>query len=186
MGVKKGPVTTPVLSTKPVINITLYSATSGGIIKSDGGESIYAYGVCWNTTGNPKVTDSNTSETLGANMFVSDIGDLNPNTIYYLRAYAYNSSGTGYGEELTFKTDVDTTDLGTRVVDIDGNVYNTVAIEGQVWMKENLRTTKYNNGKAIPEIIDATNWYNCTNGAYCDWGNIESISTHMEDCTTGL
>ena len=63
------------------------------------------------------------------------------------------------------------------VTDIDGNVYNTVTIGTQVWMKENLKTTKYNDGTTIPNINDNTTWAALTTGAYSDYNNTPSNST---------
>jgi uncharacterized protein (TIGR02145 family) len=63
------------------------------------------------------------------------------------------------------------------VTDIDGNVYNTVTIGTQVWMKENLKTTKYNDGTSIPNITDNTAWKALTTGAYSDYGNTPANST---------
>jgi uncharacterized protein (TIGR02145 family) len=58
------------------------------------------------------------------------------------------------------------------VTDIEGNVYKTVSIGSQVWMAENLKTTKYRNGDPIPNITDETEWPNLSTGAYCDYDNI--------------
>jgi len=55
--------------------------------------------------------------------------------------------------------------------DIDGNVYHTVTIGTQVWMVENLKTTKYNDGSAIPLVTDPTEWTNINTGAYCWYDN---------------
>jgi len=57
------------------------------------------------------------------------------------------------------------------VTDIDGNIYKTVTIGSQIWMKENLRTTKYSNGDPIPEITSGTEWMNLISGAYCNYNN---------------
>ena len=57
------------------------------------------------------------------------------------------------------------------VYDIDGNRYNTIQIGYQTWMTENLRTTKYRDGTAIPNITDETEWSNLTTGAYCWYNN---------------
>jgi uncharacterized protein (TIGR02145 family) len=66
---------------------------------------------------------------------------------------------------------------GGTVTDIDGNVYYTVTIGTQVWMVENLKTTKYRNGEAIPNVTDATSWNNLTTGAYCNYDNNSGNST---------
>ena len=63
------------------------------------------------------------------------------------------------------------------VTDIDGNIYNTVTIGTQVWMKENLKTTRYNDGTEIPNITDNTAWAALTTGAYSDYNNTPSNST---------
>jgi len=57
------------------------------------------------------------------------------------------------------------------VTDIDGNVYHTVKIGTQVWMVENLKTTKYNDGTSILNIIDGTAWSNLTTPGYCFYNN---------------
>jgi uncharacterized protein (TIGR02145 family) len=65
--------------------------------------------------------------------------------------------------------------LGNKVQDVEGNVYNTIKIGyengGQVWMTENLRTTKYNDGTAIPLVTDETDWLNLTTPGYCYYNN---------------
>jgi uncharacterized protein (TIGR02145 family) len=57
------------------------------------------------------------------------------------------------------------------VTDIDGNVYQTVTIGTQVWMKENLKVTHYRNGDAIPNVTDDATWTGLTTGAYCEYNN---------------
>lgn len=63
------------------------------------------------------------------------------------------------------------------VKDIDGNVYNTVTIDTQVWMVENLKVTKYLNSNPIPNINDSAQWSILTTGAYCNYDNNESYVT---------
>jgi uncharacterized protein (TIGR02145 family) len=82
-----------------------------------------------------------------------------------VRAYATNSIGTAYGNEWILKTYTGT------VTDIDLNVYNTVTIGSQVWMAENLKTTKYNDGTAIPNVTVDAEWGALITGAYSDYGN---------------
>jgi uncharacterized protein (TIGR02145 family) len=65
----------------------------------------------------------------------------------------------------------------STVTDIDGNTYNTITIGTQVWMKENLKTTKYNDGTAIPNITIGDVWNYLATGAYCDYDNIPGNST---------
>jgi uncharacterized protein (TIGR02145 family) len=62
------------------------------------------------------------------------------------------------------------------VSDVDGNSYTTVVIRNQVWMTENLRTTKYNDGTEIPLVTDPTEWAALTTGAYGDYGDNPSYS----------
>ena len=63
------------------------------------------------------------------------------------------------------------------VTDVDGNTYNTVTIGTQVWMKENLKTTKYNNGTEIPNVTNKASWIALTTGAYCNYDNSSSYAS---------
>jgi hypothetical protein len=94
----------PELTTTNVGNITATTATSGGTITSDGNESISAYGVCWSTGQEPTISDSKSIDGTGSGSFISTISGLSPGTTYFLRAYATNSTGTGYGNIVSFTT----------------------------------------------------------------------------------
>lgn len=94
----------PDIATQPVTDITATSAISGGTINSDGDIKILSNGVCWNTSGNPSIADSKTIDTTGIPNFTSSITGLNAGTIYHVRAYATNSAGTAYGNEIAFTT----------------------------------------------------------------------------------
>jgi uncharacterized protein (TIGR02145 family) len=59
----------------------------------------------------------------------------------------------------------------TTVTDIDGNVYQTVSIGTQCWMKENLKVSKYRNGDPIPTNLSNTAWQTATTGAYAIYNN---------------
>jgi uncharacterized protein (TIGR02145 family) len=61
--------------------------------------------------------------------------------------------------------------IPTTVTDIDGNNYNVIVIGTQVWMKENLKTTRYNNGNAITNVIDNAAWIALTTHGYCWYNN---------------
>ena len=94
----------PVITTTEVTDVTTTTATSGGNITSDGGSSVTARGVCWNTDSTPTIENSKTTEGTGTGAFTSTISGLTANTTYYLRSYATNSSGTVYGNEISFTT----------------------------------------------------------------------------------
>lgn len=62
-------------------------------------------------------------------------------------------------------------DNDNSIKDIDGNVYTSVTISTQVWLIENLKTTKYNDGTAIPLVTDNTAWSNLSTPGYCWYNN---------------
>ena len=97
-------VVVPTLSTTAASGILLTAATTGGNITADGGGAVTARGVCWATAVNPTTAESKTSDGTGSGTFTSSITGLNPATTYHIRAYATNSAGTGYGDDLPFTT----------------------------------------------------------------------------------
>mgnify|MGYP000745995412 CR=1 FL=1 len=94
----------PTISTTAISSIMKNTASSGGNITSDGGASVTARGVCWSTSSNPTLANSYTNDGSGTGSFTSSITGLSPNTLYYVRAYATNSVGTAYGNEISFTT----------------------------------------------------------------------------------
>jgi hypothetical protein len=94
----------PTLTTSAISNITGTTATSGGTITSEGSGTIIARGVCWSTGISPTITENKTTDGGGTGTFTSNITGLNGGTVYYVRAYATNSSGAGYGTALSFTT----------------------------------------------------------------------------------
>jgi uncharacterized protein (TIGR02145 family) len=97
------PPTTPIVTTDAVTNITSSSATSGGEIVTQ--YSLISYGLCWSTDANPTVDDNHTIDSLHFNSsFLIYIKGLKGSTKYFVRAYATNTSGVGYGNELSFTT----------------------------------------------------------------------------------
>lgn len=253
----------PSVTTKDVTDISVSGAKSGGDIISDGDEAILVKGVCWSTESMPTTADQQTLDGIGFGPFTSQITDLNPGTTYYLRSYATNKNGTGYGTEISFRTTgdlpsattktalnisaftaklegaVDPQNLSTTILfeygtstnynltvpanpntvtgddpvnvsailsglapnttyhfrikaanvlgtglgndltfktpeivtDIDGNSYEIVTVGNQVWMKENLKTTRYRDGSTIPLITQNADWQSRTSGAFSSYNN---------------
>ena len=78
---------------------------------------------------------------------------VGPNKVRAIRAYSVPSGS------------------GNSVTDVDGNTYETDTIGTQVWMKENLKVSKYRNGDAIPTGLNNSEWQNTTSGAYAIYDN---------------
>jgi len=268
---KKDKPTIPELTTTTVTGITATTAISGGTITSAGGVSITVCGICWSTNINPTPSDNITVDVPVNNSFTSHITGLEGGKTYYLRAYATNDVGTGFGTETTFTTSgqvpsvatlastnitntsailngtvnanylasivtfeygtsmaysnivtaiqspvsgntltnvnvsIDeltagttyhyrikaTNSLGTTfgndmtittfingltgtIGDNDGNIYKTIGIGNQMWMAENLKTTKYNDGEAISLVTDNDIWRNLVTSGYCWYDNAEA------------
>jgi uncharacterized protein (TIGR02145 family) len=164
----------PTLSTTAGFAITTTTASSGGNITSDGGGTITARGVCWSTSQNPTIAlTTKTSNGTGTGSFTSSLTGLSPSTSYYIRAYATNSAGTAYGNQVSFTTPTSS----NPAVDADGNTYTTVTIGTQVWMKENLKVSKYRNGDAIQTGLADATWQTTASGAYALYNNDPANNT---------
>ena len=94
----------PSITTKTVTDITATTAKSGGNVIDNGGFNVTSRGICWNTTGNPDTNDQHTTNGSGNGNFTSNMGNLIPGVTYHVRAYATNSMGTRYGNDVTFTT----------------------------------------------------------------------------------
>lgn len=150
---------------KSIIQLTSFSAIVGGGIEISNAEQIIARGVCWSKTQNPTIElSTRTFDGTTSGVFYSKIIGLDPNTTYYVRAYATTLKETIYGEQINFTT-------RPTVSDIDGNIYNTITIGEQTWMIENLKTTRFNNGTLIPNVTDKEEWAIYFKAAYCNYNN---------------
>jgi uncharacterized protein (TIGR02145 family) len=235
----------PVVSTVSVTDIIGSQATCLGEVLNEGGSAILTRGVCWSTETAPTIADSKTVDSTSAESFSGNLTGLSGNMMYYVRAYATNHSGTGYGESIEFTSfgqapvatvlpatkinqasatlnaNVNTNNLPTTVTfeygmtdsyekslnasaipltrgtstvsatitgltsgtfyhfrikavnslgttygdamsfttklsDVEGNIYNVVRIGSQVWMKENLKTSRFNNSELIGTTFSPT------------------------------
>lgn len=170
----------PVITDTYVTILTPFAALAGFNITDDGGGKLIAHGVCWSTLKYPTTID-NYIEVQSS--FHKDgnfpFSGLKSSTTYYLRAFATNSIGKAYGDQVSFTTPTlvpgviynPDLDYGS-VKDTDGNIYKTIQIGVQKWMAENLKTTKYNDGSQILNVIDNSVWVGLETGAY-RWCNDE-------------
>lgn len=117
----------PTLNTTAITEITGNSAKSGGNVTNHGGANVTARGICFATHDNPTIADSKTVDGDDVGEFTSDLANLLGNTQYFVRAYATNSAGTGYGPVVAFTTLVDLPKVTTAAVT---NITKTSAITG--------------------------------------------------------
>ena len=140
----------PFVTTTKITTISNTTASGGGNAAGDGGTPLTIKGVCWNTSENPTVSNSRTTNGSGTGTFTSAITGLSAGTTYYVRAYATNSVGTAYGEQEQFITtgggDGTFTDIR------DGHVYSYKTIGTQTWLTENVAylpsVSPFSNGSA--------------------------------------
>lgn len=160
----------PTVSTTLPTNIGNTSAKIGGNVTDNGGVELIEKGVCYSTSASPTINGGHTSSGTSMGVFATVLTGLQPQTTYYVRAFATNSAGTSYGSQESFTTPEKPL-IPLTVTDVEGNVYNTVTIGTQTWLVENLRTTKYNDGTSIPIITDSYSWPEMTSAAYCWYNN---------------
>jgi hypothetical protein len=103
------PVTNPAgtlaqLTTAAVTGVTCTAAISGGTITNDGGSAITLRGICYGTTANPTLANTVVNSGNGTGSFTSNMSGLIAGTTYHVRAFATNSAGTAYGNDISFTT----------------------------------------------------------------------------------
>ncbi|MDC0303724.1 fibrobacter succinogenes major paralogous domain-containing protein [Flavobacteriales bacterium] len=161
-----------IVTTQPMSSFTVTTATLGGTVDLNNGTPVTSRGIAWSVLPSPTTADSVVYQGVGSGSFLAEATDLEVAVIYYARAFAINSAGISYGNEVEFSTTIDLFIPGPGVTDDDGNFYPTLQMgNGQEWMAENLRTTVYANGDPIPNIQDATDWGSQLTGAWCHYNN---------------
>ncbi|TVQ20406.1 MAG: hypothetical protein EA361_00145, partial [Bacteroidetes bacterium] len=115
-------INTPVLETKEITEITAESAVGGGIVVDGGGATVTSRGVVWSTQQSPSLENHEgfTADGAGTGAYTSHLSGLLPATTYYLRAYAENMVGVGYGEEVVFETSA-VTEFDLELINIPTN-----------------------------------------------------------------
>lgn len=119
-------ISVPGVTTASVTNIGNTTATGGGNVISDGGASVTERGICWSTSHNPTISGSHANSGTGTGEFTTNMTGLTPNTTYYVRAYAINSQGPAYGEEVNFKT----SQTPTYTISVSANPTNGGTVTG--------------------------------------------------------
>ena len=123
----------PVVVTSEVTGITNMSAVCGGVVTSDGGYSIIERGVCYGTEHNPLVSGSHLVSEGDMGSFTVNLTGLEPNTTYYLKAYAINSAGIAYGSEVSFTTQPGF--LMIKVIEEEGFVHDGSIVDNSLPIK---------------------------------------------------
>jgi len=178
----------PIVTTVSIVNLTMHTAIAYGNVTAQGHTAITARGICWSSAENPTLDDLHTLESSGTGSFSSLIEGLIQATPYYARAYATNAAGTSYGVQIQFTTQAAPNacpDTPT-VTDADGNLYNTVLVGTQCWMRENLRIGIRINGNSEQTDNGIIEKY-CYNDdpAFClEYGGLYQWNELMQYSTT--
>jgi uncharacterized protein (TIGR02145 family) len=175
--------TVPQLTTAAITNLSYNKATSGGTITVNGGATITTSGICWSKTNNtPTLADSSIAGTTASGSFISEMNNLQENTTYYVRAFATNSVGTGYGNVVTFTTPVNLTIPELTTAAITNLGYNTATSGGTITKDGNAAVTAsgvcYSKTNNTPTLSDLT-----TTGATAT-GSFISVMNNLDENTT--
>lgn len=156
--------TIPTLTTAPPSMITNNSARLGGEVTDNGNSAVLSQGVCWSTSPNPTIMDNFASATNIPGGYHVSVFSLSDSTLYYVKAYATNSEGTGYGDALTFTTrSAASYSCGEVSFTYNNTPVTYGAIKGKYgrcWLNRNL------GAERVPEEI----YDNQANGDLFQWG----------------
>lgn len=144
----------PEITTIPPIIKNMNSISVGGIVRYNTSLH-YSSGICWSTHSEPKISDFVLETSNKGESFNMQIENLIPGMTYYVRAFASDFFGVHYGESYSTELPLPhgACPETSFVVDIDGNIYNTVQIGSQCWMRENLRVRRFADGQDINTVL---------------------------------
>ncbi|MBN1183432.1 MAG: fibrobacter succinogenes major paralogous domain-containing protein [Bacteroidales bacterium] len=152
--------------TEPATEIGYFSVKLNGEVLTDIEGSIIQKGFSYSENNkNPQITDNAIYSEDKTNKYSSILINLSPNRTYYFRAFIKNNSGIEYGSTVQFST------TNQLVYDINGNAYKIISIGNQVWMAENLRTNKLNDGMPIFYVSKKDTWES-HNPSFCFYNNL--------------
>jgi len=173
----------PEIKTDYTNYLTPKSVFCNGVVTFEGNPRMTKRGFCWDNEPVPDTTDTHWAIDSDVNPYFKEyshlLSNLNPKTTYYVRAFALNEAGISFGAELSFTTPADLSGAEGILTDIEGNPYKTISIGTQVWMTENLKTTKYNDGSTVPLVTDPVTWSNLTTPGYCWYNNDEASNKNL-------
>ncbi len=132
----------PIVETGAVSDTTPISVVCSGNLLDDGGELATIKGFVWGLNSNSTLEDSEGYSVSGTGVgeYQDNITGLNHNTIYYVRAYASNTGGVSYGDELSFITDtIDEFETCGDSLFYENEYYQTIQFGDRCWFAENLR-----------------------------------------------
>ena len=166
--------------------IATTTVSSGGNISSDGGTTVAISGVCWSIAANPTTACNKTIDESISGSFSSNLTGLITNTIYYVRAYATNNVGTGYGNELIFVTNALTplpptasTAAATLLTNTTGTINGSVNANGS----STIATFEYglnaSYGFTIPAVQNPVNGTALTSVSNCITGLTANQTYHF-------
>jgi uncharacterized protein (TIGR02145 family) len=157
---------TPTVTTGAITALGTTTATVNGTVNANGFSTdvIFEYGTTTAYGSSKSATPATVTGSTGTAVSAALTG-LATNTLYHYRVSATNCGGTVTGNDNTFRT------APLTITDVDGNIYNVIVIGTQVWMKENLKTTKYRNNTSISNVTVNATWAALTTAAYCWYTN---------------
>lgn len=170
-GATKTLISAPTISTSTDFIYKTNSIIVKGVYVDNGEvDKVLSCGFCWREGGYPTINDNNIEFSTLSNNYSFEITDAVSNKVYFVRAFVKKNNSVKYANAIAFANLPD-----SLVLDVDGNIYHTVKVGSKIWLRENFRATRFNDGSSIANISDNTKWINNTGPAYC-WYNNDSLS----------